>query len=907
MSKDFSHFILYSIDPSYGDVLLPALQPVFPNVRLEISAKGGNVLSTLANARVDLVLIDQLAGEENPLELPRLIKAAYPQLPVVMLIDMANEDLAEEAMIAGIDNYLIKTPNVLTRLARNLANVLVRKEKIGQLHSSEEKLRLIFENAFDGICIYEELLDRGERRLVECNERYVEMAGRSREELFAIGNTSLFQRKVSRKFSRAENALIRQEHRRYRGLFSWVRPDGKENVIEYSAAPITVDGRPLTIGIDRDITLQIQTQQETARRAAHLAALNAVIGEGGAATNLSDLLKIAAQQICLAVQGDYALFWLDEAIECWQCAPWVAAVLRSEIDAMELEEAKILPFGSLETDSRESWLVAPIGHKGKRLGGLLVSTLEPEIWTGETAVLADAVGQQIGAAALRLQLLANVQTQARQMHLLVDTTPEALILIDGERKILLFNPAAESLLVPLGGLAVGQALDHLGTVSIESLFVPSSTPVVQEVLIEGDAPLVFEITARAVDGATPELGLLLLVRNVTEIRERQKRQQLQERLVSVGQLAAGVAHDFNNILASILLFVQLTAQERNLSASGRRNLERTEEQVAYAAQLIQQILDFGRRSVMKRSTKDLAIFLDETVDLLRRVLGEQITVCLEYLPGKFPLQADFALLQQVCMNLAFNARDAMPGGGELTFGLSRILFTEKNAATVAGLDAGEWYCLTVSDSGHGIPEDVIGHIFEPFFTTKEVGQGTGLGLAQVHGIIHQHAGEIFVESRVGEGSCFTLYLPAPTMQEEVPPACESAPNVLKPLLAPTILVVEDQPILREALCEILGLYGYHTRAAANGAEALALFENAAQQIDLLLADMSMPGMTGLELHRTLRARGQQVRTLILSGYAEQEEWSLWQSEGIVGWLAKPVNGEELMAKIQSVLSPLVTS
>lgn len=851
----------------------------------------------------DLMILDQQAEDPAPLDVVRRFKAALPGVPVMMLIDLATEELAEEARAAQVDGFLLKTPKALSRLATNLHSLFEDQQRKKRLETSEEKLRMIFEHAFDGISIYEELPEIGSRRLIDCNERYAEMAGRSRAELLAIGRTAIFQKRVGRRFSRAENQILRNQHRQYRGLFSWVRPDGKENVIEYSAAPIDVNGRPLTIGIDRDITERILNQQETHRRAAYLSALNAVVGGSGTATDLPSLLQMAAQQLCLAVQGDQALFWVGEVLETVELALPVAIALRNHFFAqVSFDKPAVHLHSDGVGEQADYWLLAPIVHEGQPLGGMLVRSQEVGHYPEEAEALAGAVGREIGAVATRMQLLNDVQLQARQLQFLLDAAPQALILLDGEQRVLRFNSAAEEMVGALGELVEGQPLTRISTFTLKMLLQGDGQNGSQELTIDTDPLLIYELSARPIDTANAELGWLLMVRNVTQLRERQQRREQQARLAAVGQLAAGIAHDFNNLLASVLLYIQLTAQERQLSDRGRNNLTRAKEQVDHAAALIRQILDFGRRSVMNRSTEDLAHFLQESTQVLRRTLGEHILIRVSHAEDVFLLEADFGLLRQVCLNLAVNARDAMPQGGELHFRLDRLTLDENRPAKLGGLTPGDWYRLRVRDTGTGIPPEILGRIFEPFFTTKEVGFGSGLGLAQVYGIVQQHKGEIHVESEVGKGTTFSIYLPAPPVEEHPLPAALPAADVGAQVAGSTILVVEDDAVLREAICVLLELYDLETIAAADGAEALALFAQEEERIALVLSDMAMPGMTGLELHRALRQRSPRVRTVILSGYPLQRDKDDWRGEGIVGWLQKPIEGQKLASTIRSALA-----
>jgi two-component system cell cycle sensor histidine kinase/response regulator CckA len=653
------------------------------------------------------------------------------------------------------------------------------------LSASEEKLRLIFEHAFDGISIYEELPESASRRLLECNERYAEIAGFSRKELMAIGNTSTVQQKIGRTFTRAENLLIRQSKIPYRGFFSWQRPDGKKNVIEYSAAPIDVGGRPLTIGIDRDITELVQTQEAALQRAAHLEALNAVISVAASATTIPALLEETASQLANALQCEDAVMCVDDVVTVIGCggaaaAEWVQA-LRAETS---------LTARLVATNSSRQLVTAPIVHEGRRLGGFVIGARENTSWPDDVLVLADIIGRTLGAAIGRLQL------------------------INAER-------------------------------------------------------------------------------------ERQQRSEEHGRLAAVGQLAAGIAHDFNNTLAVMLLLAQLTLQEKALSEKGQSRLQTIIEQTQHAAELVRQILDFSRQSILARTRHNLAALLDETVALLRRTLPENLQIVAEHTDADFTIEADIPRLKQVLLNLAVNAQDAMPAGGVLALHLSRIHIALADKPPLASLYSGEWFKLTVTDTGSGIPAHVLPHIFEPFFTTKEVGKGTGLGLAQVYGIVKQHVGEITVESREFEGTRFTIYLPAPethpvTVFHLAAPAFGVQPR-------PTLLYVEDDAILRTTIRDVLDSQGFRVLSAASGEEALTHYGDRLAGVALVVTDLSLHGMSGLDLHRALRQRHPMIRTLIMSGYAAHPDRLDWQDDGIVGWVQKPVNLTELVSQIRQAL------
>ncbi|RMG69608.1 MAG: PAS domain-containing sensor histidine kinase, partial [Chloroflexi bacterium] len=424
-----------------------------------------------------------------------------------------------------------------------------------------------------------------------------------------------------------------------------------------------------------------------------------------------------------------------------------------------------------------------------------------------------------------------------ELQTIISHLPEGVLLLDGDHHIVMANPAAQKVL----NLLVNEAqpkLELLGDTPLEVLENEAGQPW-KEIKPADDkgSEMVFEATAVSLPGDAEKshIGCIIVLRDVTEERQRQQYQAAQERLATVGQMAAGIAHDFNNIMAAVVLYAQLIRRTETLSPRYQRYITTIEEQANRAAELTRQMLDFSRRSVLSRQEMDILPFLKEIYKLLERTLPENINLHLEYDEEKLIINVDPTRFQQILMNLALNARDAMPQGGDLTIKASRLVVKQQTAAPMPNMPPGNWLMLTVQDTGQGIPEDHLPRIFEPFFTTKGPDRGTGLGLSQVYGIVKQHEGYIDVSSKVGVGTTFIIYLPISEFQE----------SILLP--APTqkmfeghgelILVIEDNVPARLALCEVLENAGYKTLAAGNGRDALTLFDESTQKISLVLSDL----------------------------------------------------------------------
>jgi signal transduction histidine kinase/FixJ family two-component response regulator len=371
-----------------------------------------------------------------------------------------------------------------------------------------------------------------------------------------------------------------------------------------------------------------------------------------------------------------------------------------------------------------------------------------------------------------------------------------------------------------------------------------------------------------------------------------------EKLSALGQLAGGVAHDFNNQLQAILGYAQF-AQAGLLPDDKRfQDLDQVRRAAESAAGLTRELLAFGRRQVLETADLDLKRVIGDGLDMLAGVLGGQATVEFVAEPGPATVHADQRQLEQVLMNLCLNARDAMPEGGRIRITTVRVHLDESFTADHPWARPGDFVRLTVADPGVGMSEATLGQIFEPFFTTKEVGRGTGLGLATVYGIVQQHGGLIDVESAMGEGTIVSIYLPAVERgaaavpdQEEKPPARGTE----------TLLVVEDDDVVRKLNCRVLEQAGYSVLAAENGPEALALFEQHAERISLALIDMVMPKMGGREVAQRLRQAKPEICILMTSAYSgEVVDVRSVEAAGM-SFLQKPTSASQLLRRVRDLL------
>lgn len=389
--------------------------------------------------------------------------------------------------------------------------------------------------------------------------------------------------------------------------------------------------------------------------------------------------------------------------------------------------------------------------------------------------------------------------------------------------------------------------------------------------------------------------------DTTDKRDLEEQFRQAQKMEAIGQLAGGVAHDFNNILAVIQMQSELLKSSGSLTTEQSEFADEIDTTVQRAAALTRQLLLFSSREVFQPRDMDLNESIGNTVKMLRRILGADIRMQLRLSSQPMFIHADSGMMDQVLLNLAVNARDAMPNGGQLIVETSGIEFDEFAVSQLPKARLGAFVRLSVSDSGCGIAPDVLPRIFEPFFTTKGVGKGTGLGLATVFGVVRQHEGWIDVYSETGHGTTFRIYLPrlARNALTDSPAARLVAPRGGNE----TILLAEDDPSLRVSIRKTLAQLGYRIVEAPTGTLALKVWEQNRSEIRLLLTDLVMPdGMTGKELAQRLRQNDPELKVIYMSGYSAEVAGKDFPLKEGVNFLTKPFPAARLAQTIRSALA-----
>ncbi|MTW15551.1 response regulator [Rhodoplanes serenus] len=417
----------------------------------------------------------------------------------------------------------------------------------------------------------------------------------------------------------------------------------------------------------------------------------------------------------------------------------------------------------------------------------------------------------------------------------------------------------------------------------------------------------------AVEEEGDQEAAIVYALETTEQRALQKQVDQAQKMDSVGKLAGGIAHDFNNVLSAVMMATDFLLNAHKPTDPSFQDIMQIKQNANRAAALVRQLLAFSRRQTLRPQVLDLGEALSDISMLLRRLIGEKVALDVRHGRDLWPVKADLSQFEQVIVNLAVNARDAMPDGGRLTLRTTNVPEIESRASAPKGMPPGDYVLIEVTDTGSGIPPEIIDRIFEPFFSTKEVGKGTGLGLSTVYGIIKQTGGYVFVDSEIGSGTTFRIYLPrhVPTPEET-----EAAAALLAPVQAGsgeartaaadhtgqgTILLVEDEEGLRGLNARGLASRGYTVCEAGNGAEAIELID-AGQKVDLVVSDVVMPEMDGPTLLKELRKRHPDLKIIFVSGYAEEAFAKNLPEGGQFSFLAKPFTLKQLVAAVKETMA-----
>lgn len=635
---------------------------------------------------------------------------------------------------------------------------------------------------------------------------------------------------------------------------------------------------------------------------------------------LTDLRKAVSYDVAASalLMGDRCEFFV-------QPTRLLADSVKREIQARIAEDFS--HFTGYETDKEQGvhWLVetpadkaAPpleqvgsllevplvVGENQEIMGLLVVISERADAFSTDQVRLLHTLANQVSVAIQRLRALLAAEQERQES--LVERLPEGILLLDAERRIVLANPIGREDLALLTEEGIGDVLTHLGTWPLQQLLgLPVNGKAPHEV-VPSDAPhQVFEMVSKAIESGPLAGGWVLVLRDVTERkRAEEDKAKLEEQLrqaqkmEAVGLLAGGVAHEFNNLLTVIqgnaelgLLVPESKVVNRELTI-----IQTTSQK---AARLTHQLLAFSRRQVLQPGVIDLNKLIKGFVEMLERLIGENIELKLALDSRLSTVLVDGNAIEQALMNLAVNARDAMPQGGILRFETARVQVDEAYCTSHREAKPGDYVRVSVVDNGIGMDEATQKRIFEPFFTTKEVGKGTGLGLAMVYGVVKQHSGWIDLYSQVGKGTRFDVYLP---VHKEEAPGGESRSSITGvPSGTEVILLAEDELDVRDFTQRVLEGLGYTVLLAVDGEDAVNVFAANQERVRLVILDVVMPKLSGPQAYEEISRLRADVPLLYISGYSQSmANLALGENIGLSA-LQKPFTVQELADHVRRML------
>jgi len=546
-------------------------------------------------------------------------------------------------------------------------------------------------------------------------------------------------------------------------------------------------------------------------------------------------------------------------------------------------------------------------HKsGLAMWALLTTTLVRD----EHEQPAYFVSQVIDISDRKLAEEALQRAEARS-RALIGAMQDVILVLDRDGTYLDIAPSANDRLYRPATELIGRRMHDILPRDQADLFLQhicqaldSRTPVdlAYELEIKGEC-----VSFEATISPLPEDRVVLVARDVTErlkteqaLRESEDQLRQAQKMEAVGQLAGGIAHDFNNLLMAIMSNAELAALELSADSVAGSHIEEIKSASRRARSLTQQLLAFSRKQMLQPRVLDMNAVVREAEQILRRLIGENIAMSVALDPTLGHVRADPGQLAQVLVNLAVNARDAMPRGGQLTIESMNRDVGAAEARAHRGLREGRYVALQVRDTGIGMEPGTKARIFEPFFTTKPPGQGTGLGLSTVYGIVKQSGGYIAVDSAPGAGTTFTIMLPQ--VFETSEPVPVSPPYVPATASRGTVLLVEDEAAVREATKRMLRKYGFSVIEAKHGQDALLLWESEGHAVDVVLTDVVMPAMGGAELARALRERRPDLRVVFMSGYTQGTLELSSMDEAATRFLPKPFTADQLVGTLRDLIA-----
>jgi PAS domain S-box-containing protein len=832
---------------------------------------------------LDIILSDYGLPQFSGIRALQLLRESGLDIPLILISGTIGEDTAVAAMKEGAVDYLLK--DRLGRLEPAIAQALEqsklrreRKEAEKALRESEARFREVVENIEEVFW----MTDVGKTEMLFVSPAYEKIFGRTCASLQA--SPGMWWEAVHPEDRDRVVAAVhtKQLEGNYHEEYRIVRPDGSLRWINDRAFPIRDEHGEVhrIAGVARDITERKKSEDS-------LKLFRTLVDQSADAFEVVD-----------PASGRY-LDVNERGLAEMRCG-------REEFLAMRV--CDVDPFVS-----EEEW---PAAAEKVRMEGFLTSEGHRRRKDGTTfpielhAKWVPLDGGYIVAVIRNITTRRRVEERIREQAQLLDLAHEAIIVLDfHDRKVTFWNRGAGSLYGWSSKEALGRDMgelifpDHTALEQLTLELVQKESWHGEQGHISKDGrDLVVNASATLVRDAEGRPKSVLLINfNITEQKKLEAQFLRAQRMESIGTLASGLAHDLNNILAPIMMSAPILRLD--LPQQKRADIvDAIEVSAARGADIVRQVLAFGRGLETEKQPVCVGKIVEEVVKIIRQTLPRDISIETCIPAALWPVYADATQLHQVLLNLCVNARDAMPNGGKLTLRAADHELDASYASMVPGARAGPYVLLEVSDTGTGIPPEVLERMFDPFFTTKGIGKGTGLGLSTVHGIVRNHGGCITVTSQLGLGTTFHVHLPA-VMDSNGKRTAEAMHATFPKGDGETVLVVDDEESVRDAARTALEAYGYTVLVGSDGADGLATFAQNTDSVALVLVDLMMPIMNGPTLIRAVRKIAPAVPVIVTTGLLQRMQHAELEALGVKTILNKPFSAEVLLRSIHKVLHP----
>jgi two-component system, cell cycle sensor histidine kinase and response regulator CckA len=827
----------------------------------------------------DLIISDVVMPRLTGIEMCRLIRAhTRLRTTPVLLVSAARRDSESvvEGLKAGADDYL-EAPYDSLRLAARAARLIERERAGKALRASESEMRALFAAMTDVVIVLD--ADGRYLKVAPTNPSYLyrppaELVGKTVHEVFPEEQADFFLAHVRRTLSEGRKHNVEYP----------LQIEGTEIWFDGCVSPMSHDS---VLWIARDITERKRTEEALREGEERYRLLFESNPQPMWVYDIETLRFLAVNEAAIRHYG-------------YSRAEFLAMTVK-DIRPPEDVPALMNNVASVRGGFDEAGTWRHLKKDGSRID--VEVTSHELVFAGRRAelVLANDVTE-------RKRVERELRQSEERYRDLVENAHDLIYTQDLEGNYTSINSAVERVTGYTREEALGMNVKH---VAAPEYLEKARRMIAQK--LAGESVTAYEVEIIAKDGrrVRVELNTSLIIqdgvvvgvqgiaRDVTERKELEEQLRQAQKMEAVGKLAGGVAHDFNNLLTVINGYSDLLAKRLRAEDPLRLNVEEIKKAGERATSLTRQLLAFSRKQVLQPKVIDLNEVVRETEKMLRRLIGEDVELRASLGPWLGSVKADPGQMEQVLMNLAVNARDAMPHGGKLTISTENVYLDEEYAAHHVSVAPGRYVMLAVSDTGSGMDEETRARVFEPFFTTKEAGKGTGLGLSTVYGIVKQSGGYVWVYSEVGRGTTFKIYLPRVDAGAQL--YSQTPSHARKLGGTETVLLAEDDELVRNMTRVILSDHGYKVLAEANGVAALSLFERTEEPIHLLLTDVVMPGMSGRELADRLTRLRPEMKVLFMSGYTEDAIVHHGVLDEGVNFIQKPFTPDDLARKVREVL------